>query len=103
MDQHRAGVDELLDVERLQATDEIAAAIDVDRLVLRLVLAAEVEEGRQVHDARDAAAIFGTDMVEGFGHALAVGKVHLNDGIIGIAANHIEADDRVVLPQCSRE
>src|SRR3546814_2641194 len=51
----RSRIDELLDLEWLERPHEVAAAVDIDGLILRLVLAAEVEEGRQMHDARDAA------------------------------------------------
>src|SRR3546814_17342871 len=67
MDQHRSRIDELLDLEWLERPHEVAAAVDIDGLILRLVLAAEVEGGRQMHDAGDAATVLRTSSGKGIG------------------------------------
>src|SRR3546814_1311590 len=77
MDQHRSRIDELLDLEWLERPHEVAAAVDIDGLILRLVLAAEVEEGRQMHDARDAATVFRTYPGKGIGDARQIGRAHV--------------------------
>src|SRR3546814_16282968 len=75
MDQHRSRIDELLDLEWLERPHEVAAAVDIDGLILRLVLAAEVEEGRQMHDARDAATVFRTYPGQGLGDARLISEI----------------------------
>src|SRR5690606_16926149 len=75
----------------------IAAAVDIDRLVLRLVLAAEVEEGGKMHDAGDPPAMLAAKPVQRAGDAALIAEVDRDHRIVGVAAFHVEADDRVAM------
>src|SRR3546814_4824028 len=93
MDQHRSRIDELLDLEWLERSHEVAAAVDIDGLILRLVLAAEVEEGRQMHDDRDAATVIRTYPGKGIGDARVISDIGFAHWIIGIANRLVEPNN----------
>lgn len=57
MDQHRAGMDELLDIGIAQAVQQTARAIYVDRLISGLFLAGKIEIGGKVDDGCDLRAV----------------------------------------------
>src|SRR3546814_11183730 len=103
MDQHRSRIDELLDLEWLERPHEVAAAVDIDGLILRLVLAAEVEEGRQMHDARDAATVFRTYPGKGIGDARLISEIGFEHWIIGIATRPVETNHEIrhLEPACA--
>jgi hypothetical protein len=57
MDQHGGRVDELFDLECLQLAQEAAGPLDIDLLVQRVGLAAEIEVAGEVHHRGDPRAI----------------------------------------------
>src|SRR3546814_14855972 len=67
MDQHRSRIDDLLDLECLQRPHEVAAAVDIAGLILRLVLAAALDQGRPMTNVGDAAHVFRTYTAKGTG------------------------------------
>src|SRR3546814_1194734 len=97
MDQHRSRIDELLDLEWLERPHEVAAAVDIDGLILRLVLAAEAEEGRQMHDAGDAATVFRTYSGKGIGDARLIREIGFEYRIIGIATRPVATNHDIAL------
>jgi hypothetical protein len=57
VNQHRAGIDELFDLEVLQRVQQAARALNVHRPIQRIVLTGEVEVGGEMNDAGDVAAV----------------------------------------------
>src|SRR5690606_18523232 len=64
MHQHRAGIEKLLDPERLQVGKEAARSLDVYPLVERVLVTAEIEIGGEVYDRSDIPAVFFADRGE---------------------------------------
>jgi hypothetical protein len=80
MNEHRARVDELFDVERLQGAQQAPRAFDVDSPVQRIVLAGEIKVGGEMDDAGDAAAVALPHFLEGAGDLLVRCEVGRYDG-----------------------
>lgn len=64
VDQHAAGVDELLHLEALQRVDQAAGPPDVDRVVERVGLAGDVVVGREVHHRLNSGPVARPDFVQ---------------------------------------
>ncbi len=78
VDQHAAGVDELLDLEGLQALDQAARAQDVDGLVERVRLAGNVIVGGEVHDRLDLRSVADADLLQRPCHAFVRAEVEVD-------------------------
>jgi len=70
VDQHRRGIDEPADIERLQLAKKRAGAGDVHLIVQRIGRAGEIIIGDQMDDAVDPRAIFRPQPGKGVGHRL---------------------------------
>ena len=104
MNQHRAGIDELADVEQLQGAQQAPRAFDVHGLVQGIVFAGEVEVGGKMNDAGDAGAVALPYFLEGSRDFLIRSEIGRYDGdaLGSIPPLAVEADDAIVpLQGCS--
>lgn len=103
MDQHGARVDELLDLEGLQAAEQVARAVDVDALIERVGFAGEIEIGDEMDDADDA----GAELLAEFGQrqldGSRIGKIGSEDRKAVVLGCAIESDDAIFIFKRGRE
>jgi hypothetical protein len=97
MDQHRAGIDELLDLERLQRAQQALRALDVDLVVQRVGVAGEIVERRQMNHRRETVAVTRTQLVASLCQRLLGSNVGVD--AIAALAGALEADHGIRLLQ----
>ncbi len=98
VDQHGAGVDELLDFETLQGLQQVARALHIDRFIARIGLTGEVVEGSQMNDRRQASAVALAQTAAGGGERRLDDDIGV-DAVDRLPAVEFEADHGETLGQ----
>ncbi len=93
MDQHRARIDEPLDLEPLQRIEQMARALDIDVIVEGVFLAGEIEIGGQMDHGGNAAPMIARKSGEGLLDRSPISKIDLDQREIGGLALPVEPDD----------
>jgi hypothetical protein len=100
VDQDRAREDEALDLEIPKRAQQALSAFDVDRLVKRVLLAREVEEGDEVNDRRDSCSMFRADLRQRLLRRFVRREVDLDQRVIeALRGLLVESDDPVFIPE----
>jgi hypothetical protein len=100
VDQDRAGEDEALDREIPKRAQKAPSAFDVDRLVKRVLLAGEVEEGDKVDDRRNSFAMVAADLGQRLSGRFVGREVDLDQRVSQpLRGFLVEPDDPVFFPE----
>ena len=99
VDQHRAGVEELLHLELAQRTQQQARPLDVELAVERVFLSGEIEIGGKVDHADDIAAVLLADLRQRRAYRFAGREVGLDDRERVAGGGPVQPDDGVFFLQ----
>ena len=99
VDKHRSRIDELLDIEALQATQQPTRSFDVHALVERIVITREIEEGDKMDNAGDPLTEVASQGLQRRCDGVVIGEVHTDEREIRLHSFSVEADYSVCVAQ----
>ncbi len=99
MNQHRAGIDKLFDLESLQRTQQVPCAIDIDALVARVISVTEIEVSHQMQHAGDLRTKRLTQLVQRQLDGCRRSKIGLQDRESAFLCLAVQSDYAVAVAQ----